>query len=152
MYAAYQYWKDLWANRQKPPKPRRPRTLPVYLEPEEQQALLEAAVAAGVPRHLAEGDKSRQVGGLSTAAAAAVVSVCWDMQQYPEHALHQVPVIQLQPAALETCLQAVAPYHCMVSCCCCCCCCCCPHVAMSVVSAAASGTQAGSCHQTQRSK
>jgi hypothetical protein len=33
----------------------------VYLEPEEQLALMEAAVAAGVPRHLAEGDTSRQV-------------------------------------------------------------------------------------------
>jgi hypothetical protein len=69
--AAYHYWKDLWANPQKSPKPRRTKTLPVYLEPEEQQALMEAAVAAGVPRHLAEGDKSRQV------SAGHCCCCCW---------------------------------------------------------------------------
>ncbi|KAF6257347.1 hypothetical protein COO60DRAFT_1524027, partial [Scenedesmus sp. NREL 46B-D3] len=75
---AYQYWKDLWANRQKSPKPRRPRTLPVYLEAEEQSALLEAAVAAGVPRHLAEGDKSRQVPRLIAAVQASGGSIPTD--------------------------------------------------------------------------
>uniref|UniRef100_A0A383W8V6 Uncharacterized protein n=1 Tax=Tetradesmus obliquus TaxID=3088 RepID=A0A383W8V6_TETOB len=69
----YQYWKDMWANPQKAPKPRprNPKTLPVYLEPDEQQALMEAAVAAGVPRHLAEGDKSRQVPRLIAAVVAS---------------------------------------------------------------------------------
>lgn len=50
--AAYDYWKDMWANRQKPPKPRKPHRLPVYLEPEQQQQILAAAAAAGVPEEL----------------------------------------------------------------------------------------------------
>lgn len=52
--AAYDYWRDLWATQQKPPKPQKPRRLPVYLEPEEQQQLMAAAAAAGVPAEIAE--------------------------------------------------------------------------------------------------
>lgn len=61
--AAYQYWKDLWENPKPLPKAKRRKTLPVYLEPEEQQALLDAAVGVGVPPELVQGDTMvRQVG------------------------------------------------------------------------------------------
>lgn len=80
--AAYEYWARLWAKQQKPPKRRsRPSRLPVYLEPDEQQALLAAAVEAGVPAELAHGRPDRPVPRLIAAVLAAGGRIPTDPQR-----------------------------------------------------------------------
>ncbi|KAF8056139.1 hypothetical protein HT031_006490 [Scenedesmus sp. PABB004] len=69
---AYDYWRDLWRAAPHPRRVRRrPTLLPVYLEPHEQDALLAAAVAAGVPAELARGAPGRRVPRLIAAVLAS---------------------------------------------------------------------------------